>query len=95
MGILGSQLGNFVGENLGELLGQKLAGDKGKKAGREIFGTIGKISGSYLPFSKGGVVKKTGLAYLHAGEMVIPKQMVSKVPKSMKTKMKKGGARDM
>ena len=35
-------------------------------------------------YKKGGMVKKTGLAYLHKGEMVIPKKDVKKVKKMLK-----------
>ena len=37
-------------------------------------------------YKKGGMVKKTGLAYLHKGEMVVPKKDVNKVKKAMKSK---------
>jgi len=37
-------------------------------------------------YKKGGMVKKTGLAYLHKGEMVVPKKDVNKVKKAMKGK---------
>ena len=46
-------------------------------------------------FAKGGIVAKTGPAMLHKDEMVVPKHLVKKVPKSVKDAMKKGGARNM
>ena len=39
-------------------------------------------------YKKGGLVSKTGPAYLHKGEMVIPKHLVSKLSKSLKNEIK-------
>ena len=39
-------------------------------------------------YKKGGLVPKTGPAYLHKGEMVIPKHLVSKLSKSLKNEIK-------
>ena len=87
MGLIGSALGTVGGSMLGGYLG----GDTGKQAG----GQIGGILGNLLPFKEGGKVAKTGPAYLHKGEMVVPKHLVKKVPKSVKMAMKHGGARNM
>lgn len=46
-------------------------------------------------FEKGGKVKKTGLAKLHKGEMVIPKNLVKHVSKVLVTKIKKNGGLNM
>ena len=39
-------------------------------------------------YKKGGLVPKTGAAYLHKGEMVIPKHLVSKLSKKLKDEIK-------
>ena len=36
-------------------------------------------------FKKGGMVKKTGIARVHAGEMVVPKNRVKAVKKAMRS----------
>lgn len=41
-------------------------------------------------FKKGGMVKKTGLARVHAGEMVVPKSRVKAVKKAMRSAGLKG-----
>ena len=87
MGLIGTTLGGLGGN----LIGGKFGGSQGSQVGQ----TIGSALGSLLPWKKGGRVKKTAPALLHAGEMVVPKHLVSKVPKSVKTAMKKGGARNM
>ena len=87
MGLIGSALGTVGGQMLGGYLG----GSTGKQAG----GQVGAILGNLLPFKDGGKVAKTGPAYLHKGEMVIPKHLVKKVPKSVKNAMKSNGARNM
>jgi hypothetical protein len=83
--------GNLLGQGLGALAGGVLGGSQGRNAGQNIGGQIG----NFLPFKKGGKVDKTGPAMLHKGEMVVPKHLVKKVPKSVKDAMKKGGARNM
>jgi len=40
--------------------------------------------GGVRMFKKGGMVKKTGIAKIHKGEMVVPKKKVKKVKKAMK-----------
>ena len=87
MGLIGAALGTVGGQMLGSYLG----GNTGKQAG----GQVGSILGNLLPFKDGGKVTKTGAAYLHKGEMVVPKHLVHKVPKSVKDAMKRGGARNM
>lgn len=49
---------------------------------------------------KGGMIKpkkgkKTMLVKAHQGELIVPKHLVAKVPKTVKDKIKKGGGRDM
>ena len=46
--------GELAGEGLGKLAGQYLGGD----SGRDIGGQVGKFAGSFLPFKKGGKVRK-------------------------------------
>jgi hypothetical protein len=87
MGLIGGLLGQAGGAAVGNYLG----GSEGGKAGQQI----GGILGNFLPFKKGGMVAHTGPALIHKGEMVVPKHLVKKVPKSVKTAMKKGGARNM
>ena len=84
MGFFGNLVGQAGGGILGGMIGHQ-------KEGSAIGGTLG----SMLPFKKGGMVKKTGVAKLHAGEMVVPKHLVKKVSKSLKAEIKKGGGRNM
>ena len=44
-------------------------------------------------YKKGGMVKKTEIAKVHKGEMVIPKHLVKYVSKTLKDKIKKGGGK--
>lgn len=39
-------------------------------------------------YKKGGLVSKTGPAYLHKGELIVPKHLVSKLSKSLKNEIK-------
>jgi hypothetical protein len=52
----------------------------GEKVGKAFVRNIYKVPS----FKKGGKVKKTGLAYVHKGEKVIPKNKVKKVKKALK-----------
>ena len=97
MGILGSELGGEVGSGLGSFVGNRF---KHKKEGEKIGRVVGKIAGSYLPFHNGGIVKppkghKTEIVILHKGELVVPKDMVKHVSKSLKNKIKRKGGRNM
>ena len=55
-----------------------------------VAGYIGKASQQQQKvlgsMKKGGMIKKTGLYQLHAGEMVMPSGMVKKVAEKMKAK---------
>jgi len=84
-------IGGLLGQAGGAFLGNAVGGSQGQQAGQQI----GGILGNFLPFKKGGMVAHTGPAKLHKGEMVVPKHLVKKVPKSVKMAMKKGGARNM
>ena len=97
MGFIGQEIGGEVGGLLGSYIGNKF---KNKKAGQKIGSLVGKVAGSYIPFQNGGIVKppkgyKTQTAILHKGELVIPKSMVKHVSKSLKTKIKRNGGRNM
>jgi hypothetical protein len=84
-------IGGLLGQAGGAFLGGAVGGSEGQKAGQQIGGVLGQ----FLPFKKGGMVEHTGPALIHKGEMVVPKHLVKKVPKSVKAAMKKGGARNM
>lgn len=87
MGLIGSAIGNVAGGAIGGRFG----GAQGASAGSQI----GGILGGFLPFKNGGMVGHTGPAYLHKGEMVVPKKYVKDVPKSLKKKVKANGGRNM
>lgn len=61
MGFLSGIVGGALGHGLGSLIGH---GSEGA--------SIGTTIGELLPFKHGGKVKKTGPAYLHKGEIVLP-----------------------
>jgi hypothetical protein len=84
-------IGNLLGQAGGAVVGGYFGGNAGRSAGQSIGGTLGTL----LPFKDGGKVAHTGPALLHKGEMVVPKHLVKKVPKSVKNAMKMGGARNM
>ena len=87
MGVFGNILGGALGSGAGQFFG----GDAGRDAGN----TIGGLLGGLLPFKKGGRIKKTGPAYLHSGEFVLPKSVKpTKAQKAAVAKLhkkKKGG----
>lgn len=85
MGLLGSQLGSVVGGAIGSNLGKKIGYEK---AGQEVGTLLGRAGGLALPyFKKGGEVRKTGIAMVHKGEYVLPKNI--KPTKSQKMKVNK------
>ena len=97
MGILGSELGSEIGSGLGSFVGNRF---KHKKEGERTGRVVGKIAGSYLPFENGGIVKppkghKKQIIVAHKGELIVPKNMVKHVSKSLKNKIKHGGGRNM
>jgi hypothetical protein len=97
MPLLGSKVGQYVGEEGGKFIAKKLgANEKGVKLASEIGSAVGSYGGSFLPFKKGGMVKKrTQKALLHKGELVVPASMVKDVPKTLKKKIAKKGGRNM
>ena len=74
-----------VKKGYNSLLGKELAGAINKKA---IAG-VGMIP----TFKKGGVMKKTGPARLHAGEVVLTKAMATKLRSALKAAPKKRAPR--
>lgn len=76
MGVIGQQLGAFLGGKLGNLAGGALGKYTGTGAeeGGKIGETLGgNLLGRLIPFKKGGKIKKTGAALMHKGEFVLPK----------------------
>jgi hypothetical protein len=83
MGLFGKQAGKIAGRFLGGLVGnKKLGGKLGSMAGEEL-----------IPYKNGGMVKKTGPALLHKGEIVVPKKYVKDVSKTLKNKIKKNSSK--
>ena len=75
---------NLGGQLLGGGIGQLVGGQKGRDVGASIGSTLGN---ALIPFKKGGMVKKTGPALLHKGELVVPKHLVKNVSKTVKKKI--------
>ena len=97
MGFLGQELGAEIGSGSGSFVGNRF---KHKKEGERIGRVVGKIAGSYLPFENGGIVKppkghKKQIIVAHKGELIVPKNMVKHVSKSLKNKIKRNGGRNM
>lgn len=83
MGLFGAKAGKIAGRFLGGLVGnKKLGGKLGSMAGEEL-----------IPYKKGGMVKKTGPALVHAGELVVPKKYVKDVSKTLKKKIKNNASK--
>lgn len=80
MGVFGQMIGGALGGSVGKKYGGKTGG--------KIGSTLGRAAGSLIPFKKGGMVKKTGAALVHKGELVIPAKMVKHVSKSLKAKIR-------
>lgn len=94
--LVGSQIGGVLGQSLGQSLGNKYLGSEGGKIGGDLGKIVGTAGGMAFPyFSKGGIVKQTGPAVIHKGELVVPRKFVKDVPKSVKTAIKKNGGRNM
>lgn len=80
MGIFGKQAGKILGRAVGGLIGnKKLGGKLGSMAGEEL-----------IPYKTGGMVKKTGPALVHKGELIVPKKLVKDVSKTLKKKIREG-----
>ena len=74
MGVIGRALGSFLGGKIGKFAGRKLGHltgmgeDKGEQTGKNV----GEFLGNFVPFKKGGPVRKKTKAILHKGEYVLP-----------------------
>lgn len=84
-GALGKGIGNFAGQKLGKFTG--MGEDEGRTLGEDIGGAIG----DYLPFKKGGRVKRNMIIRAHKGEFILPKGV--KPTKAQIKKVKKRGGR--
>lgn len=71
MGVFGGILGTGAGQLAGHHIGNAIGGKTGEIIG-DVIGGLGTAFGALLPFKKGGKVKKTGPAYVHKGEVVLP-----------------------
>ena len=93
MGAIGAAVGSEGGSALGGIIGKRLGGRGGAAAGRNIGRVAGGLAGGAFPlFKKGGKVNKTGLAYVHKNEFVLPasvKPTKAQKAKVAKLKMKK------
>ena len=73
--LAGGALGNWIGSGIGGLIGKltdRPGGPKGSDIGGAIGSTLGGFAGGAF-FRKGGKVKRTGPAFVHKGEYVLPK----------------------
>ena len=95
MGFIGGQIGGLAGQYIGGAVGGRVGGDNGRAFGRAIGFAAGQAGGEFLPCEKGGKVGHTGAAYLHKGEALVPAKMFKHVSKGFKSKIKKGGGRNM
>jgi predicted lipid-binding transport protein (Tim44 family) len=90
MGVIGGAIGAEGGSLAGESLGRLFGGSRGASAGRNIGRVAGNVVGGAIPFFKdGGAVKKSGLAYLHKGEYVVPANAKKHITKAVKAVVKK------
>tara|TARA_R110002126_G_scaffold78877_2_gene196182 strand:+ start:420 stop:698 length:279 start_codon:yes stop_codon:yes gene_type:complete len=91
MGKFGSFLGREVGGWLGRRAVQAAGGDSRHDACASQLGSAaGESVGKYIPFKKGGRVRKNTRALLHKGEYVLPKG-VPPTKKQIMAVKKKGG----
>ena len=70
-------------------------GDSLRDMGKDDSDRAAAISQNIRPVSykHGGRVKKTGLAHLHRGELVVPRNKVKRVKKAMRKTGRKGSGR--
>lgn len=93
MGKIGKSLGAILGKALGGVGGkylEKYTGigeQEGREKGESLGGDLGE---KYLPFKKGGRVKKNGKIIAHKGEFVLPKG-VKPTTHQIKMVRKRGG----
>jgi hypothetical protein len=74
MGKYGKMIGETLGQQIGYTAGKKLKKYTGldENDGLYIGKKVGGHLGSFLPFKKGGPIKKNGPIYGHKGEFVLP-----------------------
>jgi hypothetical protein len=74
MGKIGKRIGTLLGSTLGKIAGKHLEKytGLGEDDGFAIGTKVGGHLGSFLPFKKGGPIKKNGPIYGHKGEFVLP-----------------------
>lgn len=88
MGVIGAAVGREGVGLAGQALGGLFGGRQGAKSGANIGRAVGGVMGGAFPiFKKGGKVSKTGLAYVHKGEFVLPSSV--KPTKAQKAKIMK------
>ena len=84
---IGSQLGSLLGTAGGATLGGFFGAPT---LGASLGGLLGGEAGKLIPFKKGGRVKRTGPALVHAGEVVLPRG-VAPTKAQVKAIKKRGG----
>ena len=84
MGVIGGILGTGAGQLAGHGISNAIGGKTGEVIGDVVSG-LGTVFGAMLPFKKGGKVKKTGPAYVHKGEVVLPVKTVKDLGKLFHT----------
>lgn len=74
MGKIGKRVGSLLGSAIGKLAGKHLKKYTGldEDDGFAIGTKVGSHLGNFLPFKKGGPIKKNGPVYGHKGEFVLP-----------------------
>ena len=87
---LGQELGSEIGSGLGSFVGNRF---KHIKEGERIGRVVDKITGSYLPFHNGGIVKPdkgktTQIIVAQKVELIIPKNMENMLVNLQKIKLK-------
>lgn len=76
MVLLGAAVGGSLGKLGGHAIGNLVGGGRAGEIIEDIGAGLGGFLGALSPFKKGGKVKKTGPAYVHKGEVVLPVKTV-------------------
>ena len=99
-GYAGGRVGKLVGHYIDKLVSGRYGyhyrpnygyheyhGEKqGRKHGTELIGELGE---RFIPFKKGGVIKKTGKVLLHKGEYLLDSKPTKKQKKAVAKRHKK------
>jgi len=90
---IGKSLGGIAGKALGGVAGGLIGGKQGRKLGSSLGGKLGSTAGAIggaglTAFKKGGMVKRTMIAKVHKGELIVPASMVKDVSKTLKKKIR-------